>query len=71
MGMAALLMPRTAFDREATQEICLAESGAIPPLDPATLTVPGFVAKLAAKVAVSKQAARIRLETCGYVQSSR
>jgi hypothetical protein len=61
MGMAALLMPRSLFDREAAAALRAVVPDAIPPI----------VSLLASKFAVSKQATAIRLETCGYVLPSR
>lgn len=71
MGMAALLMPKSLFEREATAALRAVVPNAIPPLrrdHPALATI---VPLLASKFAVSKQATAIRLETCGYVVPSR
>jgi len=71
MGMAALLMPKSLFEREATAALRAVISDAIPPLGhdhPALATI---VPLLASKFAVSKQATAIRLETCGYALPSR
>jgi hypothetical protein len=70
MGMAALLMPKSLFEREATAALRAAASNGIPPLGrdhPALATI---VPLLAGKFGVSKQATAIRLETCGYVLPS-
>jgi hypothetical protein len=65
MGMAALLMPKSLFDREAS--VLLREAGVrIPPVPASDPAIVGIVPTLAQRFRVSKQAAGIRLETCGY-----
>jgi hypothetical protein len=66
MGMASLLMPRELFDREAIE----AFSGRGPVMPPVPAREPWLdivIAVLASRFKVSKQAARIRLETMGYM----
>ena len=66
MGMAALLMPRELFDREATE--ALSRRGPVmPPVSAHEPWLDVVVAVLANRFKVSKQAARIRLEVMGYV----
>jgi hypothetical protein len=69
MGMAALLMPKTVFDCAAAGVLREASPLAVPPLAPQDQAIGTMVAALAARFAVSKQATRIRLETCGFVRA--
>ena len=71
MGMAALLMPKSLFEREATAALRAALPSAIPPLDRDHRALATIVPLIASKFAVSKRATAIRLETCGYVVPSR
>ena len=71
MGMAALLMPKSLFEREATSILRALVPNAVPPLSRNHQALATIVPSLASRFVVSKQAAAIRLETCGYVISSR
>lgn len=63
-GMAALLMPRAAFGELAQREI----DGAYAAEFCSSQEAISVAARLAEAFSVSKQAARIRLETLGFVQ---
>jgi hypothetical protein len=66
MGMAALLMPRSVFDRE-TKTAFDRRGRLVPPVDTDTRWLESVVALLASRFSVSRQAARIRLGVLGYV----
>lgn len=71
MGMAALLMPKSVFERAATAALRAVARSAIPPLGRDDPAIAAMVPSLATNFAVSKQATLIRLETCGYVVQER
>jgi hypothetical protein len=66
MGMAALLMPRELFDREAADAF-LRRGTVMPPVSASEPWLDIVVAVLASRFKVSKQAARIRLQVMGYI----
>lgn len=71
MGMAALLMPKSLLEREATAFLRANLERALPPVGPDDPVVIPMVQAIASKFTVSKQSAEIRLETCGYIRHKR